>query len=368
MITILYYAKLSMSRTSGVSVVVPQHLKAQTPYANIGFINLDAICPYIDKAIYQFDYKSNRTGDYSKLPVPFNKPDLVVFEDPFNSLKFAFIAWRLRKDRIPYLIVPHGCFKFTALRRHRLKKIIALNTVLRSFIHGAEAIQFLTEQERDNSKYNKFSIIVPNGIDTPPFYRKKSAHIKNIIFIGRKDIYLKGIDKLIEASSLAAEHLRKQNVHIYLYGPDWLGSFAKINELIWKYKVSDIIFNMDGVFDNEKENVLRQGQVFILTSRSEGLPVALLEAFAHGLPAIVTPGTNMAKEVEQFHCGWVTDFDAVKISEKLIHVVNNPNEVYIYSQNSWQFVKQHYNWNNIAKNTVEQYMTLINAYNCKQEL
>lgn len=101
--------------------------------------------------------------------------------------------------------------------------------------------------------------------------------------------------------------MRKNGATLTLYGPDRKGSFAEIDKMISEYKINDFVFKKDGIFDQEKEDVLINSSVFVLTSRLEGQPIALLEACAYGLPVLVTPGTNVSDEVESFNCGWVAN-------------------------------------------------------------
>jgi glycosyltransferase involved in cell wall biosynthesis len=50
-------------------------------------------------------------------------------------------------------------------------------------------------------------------------------------------------------------------------------------------------------------------EAFIMSSRSEGLPVSLLQAFSLGLPAIVTDVGGMAEVVRLANAGWVVPAD-----------------------------------------------------------
>ena len=71
--------------------------------------------------------------------------------------------------------------------------------------------------------------------------------------------------------------------------------------------------------EKDGEEVLRcllACDVFVHTSRSEGMPMAVLEAMAMGRPCLVTPGTNMADVVCEGG-GWQCQPDPDSIAESL---------------------------------------------------
>lgn len=364
---ILYVANLGTNRASGVNVVVPQHMKYQAKHANIGFYNLQMISMPIDGTVHVLDRSEYPEFDLSKFPVPFNLPDLVVFHDIFSSLTFCKIAKELQKKNVPYIVVPHGCFTHSAIKRGKIKKVAALHTIYKTLVYKSDAIQYLTEDERKNSYVKHNSIIVPNGTLIPEKLELEKDKVKNIsfVYIGRKDIYHKGIDYLLEACSLAADVMRKNGATLTLYGPDRKGSFSEIDKIISEYKINDFVFNKDGIFDQEKEEVLKKSSVFVLTSRLEGQPIALLEACAYSLPVLVTPGTNVSEEIERFNCGWVASLSGESIANQIVHIINNKAEIPKRSRNAINYVSKLYNWDIVAKSAINQYKSVIENYHKK---
>lgn len=362
---ILYIANLGANRANGVNVVVPEHMKYQSKYANIGFYNFREISMPIDSSVKILSKDKYSEFDMIKFPEPFNNPDLVIFHDVFSSLEFCKVAQTLNKRNIPYIIVPHGCFTYNAMKKGKVKKVVAIHTILRTLVYKAAAIQYLTDDERKNSFIKNNSIVIPNGTIIPKKLNTNKNDPKKIsfVYIGRKDIYHKGIDFLLEACKIAENTMRKNAATLTLYGPDRKGSFVEIDKMISEYKLDDFVFNKEGIFDQEKEEVLRNSSVFVLTSRLEGQPIALLEACAYGLPVLITPGTNVSDEVIKFNCGWVANLSAKSIAEKITYIINHSEEIQNSSRNAHKYVSNMYSWEKVASHAIEKYKEIISSLN-----
>ena len=204
---ILYITKLKNTKANGVTVAVTQLLNSISKYAVVGWVDLGNVNIDICSDVQ----KLGRDTWYNF------KPEIAVFEDPFNTLEFCKIAQVLRKKNIPYILSPHGCFTQKAMQKKALKKYIAIHTIFRRYLRGCYATQFLCEEEKNKSIYFNYTLVIPNGIPISNDYSIKKS-ISNIVFISRKNVNHKGIDYLLEAILIDKRVLESKRVKLNIYG------------------------------------------------------------------------------------------------------------------------------------------------------
>lgn len=73
---------------------------------------------------------------------------------------------------------------------------------------------------------------------------------------------------------------------------------------------------------------MQQADAFLFPSRSEGLPLAVMEAMASGLPVIATNGSSLPEVVEHGVTGIVCERDNVQAFVKAIHALNDSPAVW----------------------------------------
>ncbi len=343
---ILFISKMSGKKYDGVTVAVTQLLNSICNYAQIYWMDLS-------KNEFEVSKKVNKINNIEEI---YMNIDIAVFEDPFNTIQFCKIARKLRNKKIPYVIVPHGCFNKKAINRKKTKKMIAIKTFYKSFLNGCTAIQYLTQDELNNSLHFNKDIIIPNGISESNYIHKNSK-IRNICYIGRKDIDHKGLDLLIKACSKVQDQLRKNRCHIDIYGPNSVELDNKILELINQNNVNDIISNNGPLFGSEKEKVLLDSDAFIQTSRYEGFPMSILEAFSYGMPVIITEGTNLTSMVSKAQAGFTCKTCVDDIANTIIEAINAKN-IRSISTNSKK-LSEKFSWSEISKLTINEYKKLL---------
>ncbi|MFP7479731.1 glycosyltransferase [Terribacillus saccharophilus] len=360
---ILHVSSITNNKASGISNVVPLHVKYQSEIANVALLNCTSYKPIINSEnnlqIYNLAEDCNNKS-IADLPFPYNKPDLVVFHGVYFPV-YSRLTRYLKDNNIPYILVPHGSLTKPAREKKKLKKIVGSLLIFNRFIKNAMAIQYLSNEELENSSpKSSRSFIGSNGMNVNSVKKEILSDIGlNLVYIGRLDPFHKGLDILIEACSNIHKEMKEFRIKLNIYGPDHEGGASKVIELINKFNVKDVVIINDGIFGEEKIKILSNSDVFVQTSRFEGQPIGIMEALSFGVPVIATPGTNMADDIDNKKCGWKADLNATDIGSTIIKAYNQKHLLKDMSLNARKFIKSKYDWNLVAKDTIYKYKELL---------
>ncbi len=354
---IMHVTCLSNNKASGVAGIVPYHIHWQSQQANVFWLNVSV--DYVPPKGMNSNYHNLNDLGSMDIHLLSTKPDIVVFHGIY-FYKYCQMAVQLNRMNVPYIVVPHGSLTGESIRKKFIKKRIAFMLIFNEFLRNARAIQYLTqgEYEASGDKWNKNHIIVPNGCEIPPV-KKDSFRRSDVVgtFIGRKSIYYKGLDLLILACNEIKPYLKETNCTINIYGPDVDGSNKQLTRLIKKYGLQHNIILHDSVFGEAKERILLDSDFFVLTSRTEGHPVALLEALSYGLPCLVTSGTNMSEEILGYNAGWASQADLLSIAESFVKMLSDIPGFSIIGDNARR-LSLNYDWASVAKSAINAYEEL----------
>ncbi len=352
---VLHVACIENNSFSGVCVAVPQHVRAQAAFAQVALLNVNNV--RIKGVEKQLAYE--KRFDVRKLESPFDCPDLVVFHETYRT-EYLRIYKNLKKNKIPYIVLPHGELRKEAQKKKRWKKLAANLLFFKKFIRGALAVQCLSQMEIESTAFGRRKILGSNGVFLPE--KHKNAFCEEgvrFVYIGRLDIYHKGLDIMLEAVKIAKPEMKKANARLDIYGPDYQGRYESVQRLVAEKDVGDIVELRHELEGEEKERVLLSSDVFLQTSRFEGMPIGILEAMGYGLPCLITEGTTLKSFVEEKNTGWAAEGTAASVANALLRAIEERESFKEKSVNGREAVRREFSWERIAEKTVKEYESLI---------
>ena len=209
------------------------------------------------------------------------------------------------KSERPLVVSPRGMLAPEALAFSARKKRFFWN-LLQGPAYARAAVWHATS-EAEATAIRDFGVrapiaIIPNGIDIPPECEthvpsKEKQH--QILFLGRLHPK-KGLPDLITAWSKLAD--RRPDWALRIVGPNEGGHRVELEKLVFELKVPRVIF--DGpVHGAQKALTLNHADLFVLPTQNENFGIAVAEALASGIPAIVSRGAPWSG-LETERCGW----------------------------------------------------------------
>ncbi len=220
----------------------------------------------------------------------------------------------------------------------------------------ADGCVFQTEQARQwfPEKLKKKSRIILNEV-AEDFFKIKYSPKKKIVAIGRLNEQ-KNHELLIKAFDNIASNYQDFNLYIYGEGP----LRSKLQNLIDAQGLGERVFLM-GIKENIAQ-VLSEATVFVLSSDYEGMPNALLEALAVGVPCIATdcPCGGPRTIIKPEESGLLISVNNQKALESSLKRILSDKELrHVLSKNAQISAQQfrpdiiYCNWKNYALDIIE---------------
>lgn len=209
-------------------------------------------------------------------------------------------AWGRRSGK-PVVISPRGMLDPWALSNSAWKKRLVGQLYEKDNLHHAACLHALSESERVSMR--RFGLrnpiaVLPNGIDPPPTAAYAPAPWEGelpdgariLLFLGRIHPK-KGIDLLLHA--MTADLPGAADWHLIIAGWEQGGHLEDLRRLAQDLSLAARVHFVGALHGEEKWAAFRNADAFVLPSHSEGLPMAVLEAWAAGLPVLMTHACNL---------------------------------------------------------------------------
>jgi len=249
-------------------------------------------------------------------------PDVVHLNPSFDMkslLRELNIIALCKLHRRQILVQFHGGNVTTLLNKDHLPIYVGL------IINWASCLVVLTHiQKKPLLKHcpeAKISVI-PNMIDTTIFqWKEKNQNFRYRILYMSKIESKKGVFDVLESIQLVLDKFSNIKFLLAGDGPDK----EKLQLLCCENRFEDHVKFCGYLNDQQKINFLCRGDIFLFPSHyQEGMPYALLEAMAAGLPIIATATGGIPEIIEHNINGiLISPGDPEKLSQAIAYLLAN---------------------------------------------
>lgn len=345
---ILHVVGNKMEQSNGIGRLIPEMIEMQ----NRNSKKIEASLLVINDEYANNNFKSYLIKNITDIKGFLKEYDLIIFHGIYY-FKYLEIAKKVKELGKKYLVKPHSSLMIEAQKKSYIKKKIFNLIFFNKFLKKANGIIYTNNDELNNSlKLNEENYIEPNGIE---FEEKELEFDKMInpkvrfIYLSRIDFKHKGTDLLIEALKIIKKEKKISEINLEIFGKGNLREEEYLKNAIKELNVSNIVFR-GSIFGEEKIEKLKEKDIFILTSRYEGFPMAILEALYFGNSCIVTPGANMTEIINKYELGWLVETTPSSIAQMILEVNKIPiEEREKKSKAAKKYVREHHCWKNIVK-------------------
>ena len=240
-----------------------------------------------------------------------------------------------RRYSVPYVINIHGALTRYHRSKKRWKKVPYEILIERRNIEGAAAVIALTEVEREAFTAWLPGIpcfVVPPVIDASLFAAgdltkrakrrlpQTSMEYPLVTFIGRLT-EKKGLDLLVDAFGQLLD--RYPGARLVIAGPDDEGIGQQLRRQAARIGIADRVLLTGLVTGERKRELLEASQLAALPSKDESFGVAIAEALTVGVPAVVTRGVALSRDILDAEAGMVADRDSTAFADAMADLLAN---------------------------------------------
>lgn len=231
----------------------------------------------------------------------------VVHAHMFHALVFSVLARLLLLEKPALFFTSHNFSGFKGGRRRFIQ-----------FTRFARDGDVVFAQGQHESLNTKKVFLIPNGVDVGASVLTKrheyESDVFTFVFVGRLETQKDPLTLVRQFALLSKAHVRLLVVGDGYLRPEVEAEIARLG-LSGKVDLLGVRTDVNAI--------LKQADCFVMSSRWEGLPMAILEAGAVGLPVIST-NVGAVSEILDGDCGWIAD--GASLHKVMKYVVENREE------------------------------------------
>lgn len=280
-----------------------------------------------------------------------------------HGYKFNVLLSLLPKKRrkLPWVVTLHGYLQHPFPTKGWL-----YNTLDRLLVTRADILVAVSDTITDRlicGRAKRKIYVIPNGVELPSQQNKLPLdedlegfyenYDKVFIAVGRLSKE-KGFDVLITAM---APILSSDNKIGLLILGDGLEK-KTLQSIVGQHQLNDQV--LFAGYRSSASCYIERAHALIISSRTEGLPITLLEAMASRVPVVATKVGGMPKVLKYGELGLLVEAEnPVNLQEAIGLVLENYNEAKERAKEAKEEIAKHYSMSAIANLYIEKYKKIL---------
>jgi glycosyltransferase involved in cell wall biosynthesis len=289
----------------------------------------------------------------------------------------VWVAMRAcRKNRIPFVVMPHGMLDPNSLQRKWVKKRVYGQFVEWPQIRAAAAMVYTHAEERRLAERAVRGLppgfIVPLGTDPPPAesreqlseaFFQRFPHLRGrkiVLFLSRLHPK-KGLDLLIPAFRAVSN--RFDDAHLALVGGGEADYVAKLRCLVDEEGLGKRATFTGPLNGNAKWEAMAAATMLALPSYQENFALVVAEGMRIGLPVVLSRRVNIWSEVVEAGAGLPCDLTVGSVAEAICCFLADPAFARCAGLQGQQLAIELFNWERTAAAVSAMYSDVLNLAN-----
>ena len=265
-----------------------------------------------------------------------------------------------KKYKLPYVIrfgggdIPGFQERFTKVYKLIGPAIKVIWKNADALVANSEGLRELALEFCDKYEVKVFN----NGVDTEKYIPKPDKEISSerieLLFVSRL-IERKGLQYVIPYLKKIQDETNKA-IHLTIVGD---GPYREtLENLAKEYDVTSLVTFVGQKDKDELLEYYQKGDIFVFPSKKEGMPNAVLEAMACGLPIVMSPCQGSAELIGGN--GIVSDVNLEKFCESLSAIISKtPDELMDLSNKSRERAEKFFSWDSVSSSYIGLFNEVI---------
>lgn len=284
--------------------------------------------------------------------------DVVHVHAVFNHASVA-AAGACRSAAVPYVVRPLGTLDPWSMRQKPVRKRVFWFVSGRKMLERSAAVHYTAQAEKEATEgflRLNHGRVIPLGVEAGDVAAGNGlaqwfaglAGQRYVLFLSRLDPK-KGLDLLIESFVSLVRKPEFGSWRLVIAGDGPREYVATLKE---KAANSHRITFAGWVEGEAKEALLRNASLLALPSRQENFGFCVLEAMARGVPVLLSPQVNLAREIDAADAGWIVERENLTAG---LGAALADESLRVRRGSAAQVFAQRYSWKKTAADLIDLY-------------